>query len=227
MFALPGLATAQTAYEQEGQDFDPTGLAESIIVDVLGEEKSADIDQNIEQPVTREISQDVDQSEENEQDNDNTQTQTAAIAQDIEQGLADGDDSAKAEAESGHAKAHKHGRASSSLSSGDAENENEQEAINEARLQQVQVQNLDQDNFEFGDYTADLDAANGAVPIGVGDRREEDGEEEDLIPLCIGPSAQGNQENAETLFLKEEEAADLEEDLPSGQFERGVCEEED
>ena len=95
MFALPGLATAQTAYEQEGQDFDPTGLAESIIVDVLGEEKSADIDQNIEQPVTREISQDVDQSEENEQDNDNTQTQTAAIAQDIEQGLANGDDSAR------------------------------------------------------------------------------------------------------------------------------------
>ena len=61
MIAIPGLSLAQTAYaqdEEEEDDFDPIGLAEGIIDDVLGaeeEEEAADNTQTIEQPIEQEI----------------------------------------------------------------------------------------------------------------------------------------------------------------------------
>jgi hypothetical protein len=237
MIAVPGLST--TAYAQIP---DAGEIVDGVLDDIFGEEEEeetedADNTQTIEQPIEQETNQEVDQSETNDQDNTNTQTQTGVIDQDIEQGLQDGDDSAESESESGDAKADKHGTASSSSSSGDASNDNQQGATNDARLQQLQVQNVDQDNFaEFGDDNADLDAANVAIPIAVPVNVDDEEEEvvepepdgaDDLIPVCIGPSAQGSQQNAETLLVTEEQADFLEENLPSGQFERGACEEED
>jgi hypothetical protein len=180
MVAIPGLSlvSTTTVYAQ-------TSLAEDIVGGVLGdffgdeeeaedtgaeddEGEAADNSQTVEQPVTQDTNQDVDQSEENEQENDNTQTQTGVIDQDIAQGIQDGHDSADSSSESGDAKADKKGSASSSSNSGDAASINNQDAANDASLQQVQVQNVDQNNFaEFGDDIADLAAVNVALPVAV------------------------------------------------------------
>ncbi len=197
MIAIPGLST--TAYAQI-QIPDAGEIVDGVLGDIFTEEEeeAADNTQTIEQPIDQAIDQNVDQSEHNDQDNDNTQTQTGVIDQDIAQGIVDGDDEAESEAESGDAKADKKGHASSSSTSGDATNENQQGATNDARLQQLQVQNVDQDNFaEFGDDRADLEAANVAIPIAVPinvDAQEEEevveepDEEPDLaelIALCL------------------------------------------
>jgi hypothetical protein len=186
MIAIPGLSLVPTttAYAQ-------TSLAEDIVGGVLDDvfgdeedngaedEEAADNTQTVEQPVTQDVNQDVDQSEENDQSNTNTQTQTGVIDQDTEQGIQDGDDSADSSSESGDAKADKHGTASSSSSSGDAASINNQDAANDASLQQVQVQNVDQNNFaEFGDDTAELDVVNLALPIAVPINVQEELEEE-------------------------------------------------
>jgi|SRR5918995_608800 hypothetical protein len=191
MIAVPGLSTAAYAQIPDAQS-----IVDGVLDDVFGddEEAAATEDesntQTIEQPIDQDIDQEVDQSEENDQDNDNTQTQVGAIDQDINQGIEDGDDSAKSSSESGDAKKKD---SSSSSSSGDAENENQQGATNDARLQQLQVQNVDQDNFaEFGDDTADLDAANVAIPIAIPINLQEELEEveepeppvEDTITIC-------------------------------------------
>ena len=243
MIAIPGLSTAPAAYaqveEEEEDDFDPIGLAQSIIDDVFGtdeeeEEEAADNTQTIEQPINQEIDQEVEQEQENDQDNTNTQTQTGVIDQDITQGIQDGDDSAKSSSESGDAEAKKHSTASSSSTSGDAENENQQGATNDARLQQLQVQNVDQDNLaEFAPQNADLAAANVAIPIAVPINVDEDEEEEvppeepeepedDLIEVCVG--AEGNEQ---TLEVTAAQALVLAATLPPGQFELGACEEEE
>ena len=196
MIAVPGLST--TAYAQIP---DAGEIVDGVLGDIFGEEEEetedADNTQTIEQPIEQETNQEVDQSEENDQSNTNTQTQTGVIDQDIAQGLVDGDDEAESESESGDAHAKKHGTASSSSSSGDATNENQQGATNDARLQQVQVQNVDQDNFaEFGDDTAELDSVNVAIPIAVPinvDEQDEDevddGDGEDN--LCVHHVSQG------------------------------------
>jgi hypothetical protein len=197
MIAIPGLSLVPTttAYAQ-------TSLAEDIVGGVLDDifgddeeqednraedEEAADNSQTVEQPVTQDVNQDVDQSEENDQSNTNTQTQTGVIDQDTEQGIQDDDDSAESESESGDAKADKkYGTASSSSSSGDAASINNQDAANDASLQQVQVQNVDQNNFaEFGDDTADLDAVSLALPIAVpiNVQLEEEEEVEEVPPV--------------------------------------------
>jgi len=188
MVAIPGLSLVPTttAYAQ-------TSLAEDIVGGVLDdffgddEEETADNTQTVEQPVTQDTNQDVDQSETNDQSNTNTQTQVGAIGQDIEQGTQDGDDSAKSSSESGDAKK----GSSSSSSSGDSASINNGDAANGANLQQLQVQNVDQNNFaEFGDDSADLDNVNLAVPIAVPINVDENQEEiqngeEDTITVCV------------------------------------------
>jgi hypothetical protein len=145
----------------------------TILSDIFGTDNNdgGDDDSNtqtIEQPIEQEIDQEVDQSEENEQDNDNTQTQVGVIAQDIAQGIVDGDDEAKSSSESGKARADKKGYARSSATSGDATNANIQLAQNNAVLNQNQQQTVSQSNVaNFGDDTAELAAANVAIPIAV------------------------------------------------------------
>ncbi len=182
----PTTAYAQTSFAED--------IVNGVLDDVFGDEDEEEdegdtTDQSIEQPIDQEVNQEVDQSEENDQSNTNTQTQTGVIDQGIEQGIQDGDDSAKSSSESGDAKKH----SSSSSSSGDAENSNQQGATNDARLQQLQVQNVDQNNFaEFGDDTAELNAANVAVPIAIPinvDENEEEQQppedgEDNLVLVC-------------------------------------------
>jgi hypothetical protein len=191
MAVIPGLSlastTTQTAY---AQPVDAQEIVGGVLDDIFGDDEEDDedtTDQSIEQPIDQENNQEIDQSETNDQSNTNTQTQTGVIDQDIEQGIQDGDDSAKSSSESGDAKK----GSSSSSSSGDAENSNQQGATNDARLQQLQVQNVDQNNFaEFGDDTADQDAANVAIPIAVpinvdeNNEEEDNGEDENLVLVC-------------------------------------------
>ena len=196
MFAMLGLGGMVTT----GLSIAPTtpvyaqsfagGLVDGILDDVGitdNEEEAADTSQTIDQPVTQDLTQAVDQSEDNDQDNDNTQTQAGAIDQDIAQGIVDGDDSAKSSSESGDAKYH----SSSSSSSGDASDVNDQAAENNGDLAQDQSQTVDQDNTAtFGDDSADLDAANVAVPIAVpinvdeNNQEEEPEEEANLVLVC-------------------------------------------
>ena len=196
MVAIPGLSLAPTtAYAQIPDAGDIVG---GVLDDVFGAEEedngdeeaaAADDTQTVEQPIDQETNQDVDQSEDNDQSNDNDQDQTGAISQDIAQGTVDGDDSAKSKSESGDAKYH----SSSSSSSGDAANINDQAAANTADLTQDQDQTVDQDNTAtFGDDTADLDAANVAVPIAIPINVDENQEEEqveepeeDTITVCV------------------------------------------
>jgi hypothetical protein len=176
MIAVPGLSMAPTtAYAQSFAGDLVDGILDDVgITDEEDEEDTTD--QSIEQPIDQAIDQDVDQSEHNDQDNDNTQTQVGAIDQDIAQGIVDGDDSAKSKSESGDAKKY----STSSSSSGDAANVNDQLAENNADLTQDQSQTVDQDNTAtFGDDTADLDAANVAVPIAVPINVDENEEEEE------------------------------------------------
>ena len=217
MIAIPGLSLAPTTAYAQIPDAGEivTGVLDDIFAEEEEEEEAADNSQTIEQPINQDVNQEVDQSQENDQDNTNTQTQTGVIGQDITQGIQDGDDSAESSSESGDAKADKHGSASSSATSGDAENENQQGATNDARLQQLQVQNVDQDNFvEFGDQNADLDAVNVAIPIAVPINVDDEEEEEDGVPdddddvdLCLFHVSQGEGDPAAVFPI---------EDVPAG-----------
>jgi hypothetical protein len=145
-------------------------LAQDIVSRVLGttgidnndEDEEDTTDQSIEQPIDQTNNQEIDQSETNDQSNTNTQTQASSVDQDIAQGIRDGDDSTRSSSESGDAKKH----SSSSSESGDAVNANDQEATNNAHVSQQQHQTVTQDNdVEFGDDSAEQNAANIAVPI--------------------------------------------------------------
>ncbi len=192
MVAIPGLTVVPQAQAQLGDDLGIILLDEEEEEEEEEESEDESNTQTIEQPIDQELNQDVNQEQNNEQDNDNTQTQVGRIDQDIAQGIVDGDDEAESESESGDAHAKKHSSASSSSSSGDASNENLQGATNDARLQQLQVQNVDQDNeANFAPQDADLDAANVAIPIAVpinvqDEEEEEDGEdgEDGLVLVC-------------------------------------------